>query len=78
MAELELEEMHMHELLAQDLELSAVGSGVGDGFKSTDELRVMNYKEAMKSEDAEAWKAEIKCKKDRFDKFGALTPVKKE
>ena len=47
------------------------------GFKNTDELRVVNYKEAMKSKDAEAWKAEIKRKKDRFDKFGALTPVKR-
>ena len=76
MTELELEEMHVHELSVQDLELSAVGAGVGGGFKSTDELRVMNYKDAMNSEDAEAWKSEIKCEKDRFDKFGALTPVK--
>ena len=77
MAELELEEMHMHELSAQDLELSAVGAGVGGGFKSTDKLRVVNYKEVINSKDAEAWKTEIKCKKDRFDKFGALTPVKR-
>ena len=76
MVELEHEEMHMRKLSAQDLELSTVGSGVRGGFKSMDKVRVVNYNEVVKSEDIEAWKAEIKCEKERSNKFDALTPVK--
>ena len=54
MSELELEEMHMHELSAQDLELLRVGAGVGGGFKSTAEFRVMQYKKSTNTKDAEA------------------------
>ena len=37
----------------------------------------MNYKEAMKSNDAEAWKVKIGWEKQRFDKFKALTAVER-
>ena len=35
----------------------------------------MNYREAMRSPDAEAWKAEIKNEYDRFSKYKAFTVV---
>ena len=52
-----------------------VGAGIGGGFSNTTELKVMKYKEAMSSEDAEAWKEEVTKEKERFDKFNGLTPV---
>eukprot|EP00956_Cyclotella_meneghiniana_P008481 scaffold11431_cov23-Cyclotella_meneghiniana.AAC.2 len=56
-------------------ELSLVGAGVGGGFDHTDELKVMNYREAMKSPDCEAWKDEIKNEYDRFQKYKVFKVV---
>ena len=52
-----------------------VGAGVGGGFDSTSELKVMNYREAMLSSDAKEWKAEVQNEKERFDKFNVITVV---
>jgi hypothetical protein len=71
LAELDNEECH------NLIETALVGAGVGGGFDHTDELRVMNYREAMKSPDADEWKEEIKNEFERFQKYNVFTPVKK-
>jgi hypothetical protein len=58
-------------------ELSLVGAGLVGGFNNVDELRVLNYQEAMSSDDAEEWKKEVVNEKIKFDKFNATTPVKR-
>jgi hypothetical protein len=62
----------------RELEIQAVGAGLGGGFEHTDELKVMNYKQAMKSADAHLWVQEIKKEYERFEKFGVFTPVSKK
>ena len=59
------------------IELSLVGAGIGGGYTNSAELKVMNYKEAMASKDAEAWTEEVGNEKKRFDKFKAFTAVQK-
>ena len=56
-------------------EMSLVGAGVGGGFGHTDELKVMNYREAMKSSDREAWIDEIKKEHERFEKYKVFKVV---
>ena len=56
-------------------ELSLVGAGVGGGFSNTNELKVLNFRQAMKGKDAEEWLKEVKNEKKRFNKYNALTPV---
>jgi hypothetical protein len=82
MAELDNAELAAAAITAENLELmyeaketAAVGAGIGGGFTNSSELKVMNYREAMKSADAEEWKDEVRNEKERFDKFKALTPV---
>lgn len=58
-------------------ELQCVGAGVGGGFDHTDELRVMNYKQAMASKDADKWNEEVKNEYERFEKYKVFTPVKR-
>jgi hypothetical protein len=41
-------------------EVACVGAGVGGGFENTNELHVMKYNEAMKTEDKKEWKQAIK------------------
>jgi len=60
-----------------NIELSLVGAGVGGGFTNTSELKVMNYNEAMASNDAKDWIAEVGREKGRFDKYNALTAIKR-
>ena len=54
-------------MVRENVELSLVGGGIGGGFANTSELKVMNYKEAMKNNDAEQWKVEIGWEKKRFE-----------
>ena len=75
MAEIDQTELSTAYVVAEGLELSAVGAGLGGGFLNTAELKVMNYKEAMRSPEKEQWIEEISNEKRRFDKFGAVTPV---
>ena len=58
------------------IELNLVGAGIGGGFDNTSELKVMNYQQAMSSENKEAWKVEVGNEKKRFDKYNAFTAVK--
>ena len=75
MAEIDHSELASASITAECLELSVVGAGLGGGFANTSELKVMNYKEAMRSPDREQWTEEVGNEKRRFDKFGAVTPV---
>jgi hypothetical protein len=47
----------MHHM--QSTEFANVGAGVGGGFKKTNKLKVMNYKEAVNGSDGKQWKAEV-------------------
>ena len=75
MAEVDATELSTAQVVAEGLELSTVGAGLGGGFSNTSELKVMNYKEAMRSPERQQWIEEIGNEKARFDKFGAVTPV---
>ncbi len=54
----------MHHM--QSREFANVGAGIGGGFKNTQELKVMNYKEAVNGPDGEQWKAEVKNEYQRM------------
>ena len=75
MAELDNVEIANASVVEENVEVSLVGAGVGGGFDSTSELKVMNYREAMLSSDAKEWKAEVQKEKERFDKFNVITVV---
>ena len=68
MAELDNDEVAATEILL-------VGPGIGGGFSKITELKVIKYKEAMRSEDATAWKEEVEKEKEWFDKFNVLAPA---
>ena len=59
MTELDNAEIVAVKLVGENVKLSLVGAGIGSGFANTSELKVMNYREAMKSKDDEAWEVEI-------------------
>ena len=67
MTELDNEEVAAFELIQ-------VGAGIGSGFENTNKLKVMNYKEAMKSKDAKEWTEEVGNEKKRFDN-SMLSPL---
>ena len=58
-------------------ESSLVGAGVGGGFDHTDELRVMNYRQAMKSGDAKEWTETVKDEYQKFERFKVFKVVKR-
>eukprot|EP00984_Skeletonema_dohrnii_P009430 scaffold3616_cov97-Skeletonema_dohrnii-CCMP3373.AAC.1 len=78
-ADLQYMQQMMDHLNEDDIQadVMGVGAGVGGGFTNTTELHVLNYKQAMESEDREEWKKEVKNEKNRFDTYNALTPVKR-
>ena len=41
-----------------------VGAGGGGGIKYTQEFKVLNYKKAMQSPDADQWSKEIRNEKE--------------
>jgi hypothetical protein len=53
-------------------ELMGVGAGAGGGYGHTDELRVMNYREAMASPDRHLWEEAIHQEYLKFVKFGVF------
>lgn len=68
------------EALAEQLNLSSLGElnlvGAGlDGGVDMEKLKVMNFREAMASDDADKWMEEVLNEKRRMDKFNAFTPV---
>jgi hypothetical protein len=60
-----------------DPEVLLVGAGSLDGFEHTDELRVMNYKEAMAS-DPVKWKEAVRQEYLKFEKFKVLRAIPKK
>ena len=68
-------ELDNNEMKLQDKELALVGAGIGGGFANTTELKVMNYREAMRSPDKAAWEEEIANEYERFKKFNVVTVV---
>ena len=78
MAELDNWEVNAVEVTSEEIETLLVGAGIGGGFGHTVELRVMNYNQAMKSDDAGRWKQEVRIEKERFDKYDAVTAVERK
>ena len=58
--------------------LILVGAGLGGGFEITTELKVMKFKETMKGNNKKYWIKEVATEKSWFDRFNALTAVKKK
>jgi len=52
-----------------DTELGLVGAGIGGGFVDTNELHVMKYDEAMKTDEAEEWHDAVEEEYNRFEKY---------
>ena len=65
------------ELESDELEFMLVGAGIAGSNLNTDELKPMNYKQAMASSDRLEWKKEIANEKGRFDKYNVVTVVKR-
>jgi len=59
-------------------EVAFVGAGIGGGFENTAKLKVMKFKEAMKSKDAEAWCKAAEEEHDRMMKHKVWEPIKRE
>ena len=59
MAELDNLELANMYMSLRSMELALIGAGVGGGINHTSELKVLNYKKAMQSPDADKWRKEI-------------------
>ena len=68
------DEIYKNEALT---EIIGVGAGIGGGFKHSRELKVLNYKEAMASEDRKEWENEIKKEHQRMKKHKVWKAVPK-
>jgi hypothetical protein len=55
-----------------------VGAGLGGGFENTSELQVMNYNEAMESNDTEKWKLAAKEEYERTMKHNVFQEVTRD
>ena len=64
MAELDQAELMTVYMSIRHMEYSLVGAGVGGGIKHTKELRVLNFKKAMCSPDADEWCNKINKEKE--------------
>ena len=62
LSEIALLAMHLMECT----EFANIGAGVGGGFKNTEVLRVINYKEAISGPNGERWKAEVENEYQRM------------
>jgi hypothetical protein len=63
MAELDKVELANMYMPLRSMELALIGASVGGGIKHTSELKVLNYKMAMRSPDAEEWRKEKRSEK---------------
>jgi hypothetical protein len=56
------------EYTMMDAKCAFIGAALGGGFENTTELHVMNYKEAMESDDKEKWLVDMKEEHERMVK----------
>jgi hypothetical protein len=75
MAELDKVELENMYMSLRSMELALIGAGVGGSIEHTSELKVLNYKKAMQSPDAEEWRKEIRNQKACFDEYNALDKI---
>jgi hypothetical protein len=75
MAELDKVDLANMYMSLRSMELALIGASVGSGIKDTSELKVLNYKKAMQSPDADNWRKDIRNEKAQFDKYNALTSI---
>ena len=75
MAELDQVKLTAVYLSIRCMEFGLVGTGIGGGIKDTKELKVLNYKKAMQSPNADEWHNEIRKELEQFDKYNTLIPV---
>jgi hypothetical protein len=78
MAELDHGEIANMYMALQSMEVALIGAGIGGGISHTSQLKVMNYKKAVRSPDTNEWRKEIKNEKTRFNKYNALTAVPRD
>ena len=58
------------------VELAAVGAGLGGGFEHTSELKVLKFKQAMKTKDRVEWLKAVEEEHKKMEKYKVWTPVK--
>ena len=75
MAELDSIEVAAVEMMIKNIKLHLMCAHTGNGFTNINKLKVMNFKQKMKSLDDEKWVKEVANEKARFDKYNVLTPV---
>ena len=78
MAELDRVELANTYMALRSMEMALIGAGVGGGISHTSQLKVLNYRKAMQSPDADEWRKEIQNEKARFDKYNALTAIPRD
>ena len=78
MAEIDHGELANTYMALRSMEVALIGAGVGGGISHTSQLKVINYKKAMQSPDAEEWRKEIQNNKARFAKYNALTAIPRD
>gem|GEM_PF-6951265 len=76
-AELTFAEKNYYSIL-EDEEIACVGAGVGGGFSNTSELKVMKYKEAMKTEERDRWAKAVEEEHQRMEKYKVWKQVRRE
>jgi hypothetical protein len=59
-------EINVHNRMNKINDIACVGAGIGGGFKTTTELHVMKYDEAMKSPDAGQWQRSVQEEHERM------------
>ena len=59
-------------------DLACGRAGIGGRFESTSELKTLNYKEEIASEDKIKWEQEIEIENQRITKYKVWTPVHKK
>ena len=59
-------------------EILNVRAGIGGGFHHSSKLKVLNYRQAMKSKDKKKWKQEIKKENNQMIKYKVWEAVPKE
>jgi hypothetical protein len=59
-------------------ELACVGAGIGGGFSNTQELHVLKYKQAMKTEEKEHWEKAVLEEHQRMEKHKVFQAVTRD